>query len=71
MVGIFYNDVWAYKLCESRDDNGIANETSCFEEGWTLWHPGARQGGCVIGLSGLVILFFECFFSLMKIIFKC
>lgn len=49
-VGLIYNDVWAYRLCDQdlgeRDFDG-----ACKESGWELWHPGAQQGGCIIQLG--------------------
>ncbi|RYY89738.1 hypothetical protein EON63_00135 [archaeon] len=49
-IGLMYNDVWAYKLCNQtsgeRDFDG-----ACQETGWELWHAGALQGGCVIQLG--------------------
>ena len=51
-IALTYNDVWAYKLCNStgesadRDFDGPCNST-----GWELWHPGAPQGGCTIELG--------------------
>lgn len=49
-IGLIYNDVWAYKLCNQtlgeRDFDNACNST-----GWELWHPGAREGGCIIQLG--------------------
>lgn len=49
-VGVMYNDVWAYRLCNQtageRDFDG-----PCVENGWELWHGGAKEGGCVIQLG--------------------
>lgn len=49
-IGLSYNDVWAYKLCNQstgeRDFDG-----PCKETGWELWHSGKRQGGCLIQLG--------------------
>lgn len=48
-VGLYYNDVWAYNLNCTRYFNG-----PCEGSGWTLWHPGALQGGCIMALGQLV-----------------
>jgi hypothetical protein len=51
-VGLIYNDVWAYKLCNATStppQRGF--DTPCEETGWVLWHPGALQGGCTIQLG--------------------
>jgi len=46
-VGLIYNDVWAYRLCNSTDyanpERGF--DTACEQSGWELWHAGALQGG--------------------------
>lgn len=48
-VGLFYNDVWAYKLCPrtERTFDGACNSTG----GWLMINPGASQGGCNIELG--------------------
>lgn len=49
-IGVVYNDVWAYKLCNSTaGERGF--DTACENTGWELWHPGDLQGGCVIQLG--------------------
>jgi hypothetical protein len=54
-VGVFYNDVWAYRLCPK---NGTSNrryfDGACVNEGWLQWHPGAKEGGCSLRLGELV-----------------
>ena len=45
-VGLFYNDVWAYNLDCDRYFDG-----PCEGTGWTIWHPGALEGGCNIQLG--------------------
>eukprot|EP00602_Paraphysomonas_sp_CaronLab_P006179 CAMPEP_0185022774 /NCGR_PEP_ID=MMETSP1103-20130426/5476_1 /TAXON_ID=36769 /ORGANISM="Paraphysomonas bandaiensis, Strain Caron Lab Isolate" /LENGTH=939 /DNA_ID=CAMNT_0027554999 /DNA_START=122 /DNA_END=2940 /DNA_ORIENTATION=- len=45
-VGLFYNDVWAYNLKCTRYFDG-----PCEGSGWTIWHPGALEGGCNIQLG--------------------
>ncbi len=51
-IALSYNDVWAYRLCQQ---GGNLSERSfdgaCNSTGWELWHPGAREGGCVIELG--------------------
>lgn len=49
-VGLIYNDVWAYKLCNPNIPVGATEpergfDGACKETGWVLWHPGAQQGG--------------------------
>lgn len=59
-IGMFYNDVWAYRLCplakHSNQTGGHVRffDEPCVSEGWVVWHPGAREGGCVIQLSATV-----------------
>ena len=51
-IGLIYNDVWAYKVCNTSSippERGF--DTACEDTGWVLWHPGALQGGCVIELG--------------------
>jgi hypothetical protein len=48
-VGLFYNDIWAYKVCNSSTERQW--DEACNENGWELWHPGAREGGCQIELG--------------------
>lgn len=47
-IGLTYNDVWAYKLCNQseRSFDGACNNT-----GWIMVYPGAAQGGCNIELG--------------------
>ena len=57
-VGIFYNDVWAYRVCPRKATEDVGYDTqhlrgqrrwadqACLGEGWVLWSPGAREGGC-------------------------
>jgi hypothetical protein len=45
-VGLFYNDVWVYNLKCTRYFDG-----PCEGSGWTIWHPGALEGGCNIQLG--------------------
>lgn len=47
-IGLSYNDVWAYKLCNQteRSFDGPCNNT-----GWIMVYPGASQGGCNIELG--------------------
>lgn len=48
-IGLVYNDVWAYKLCNPIGDNPERGfDTPCKETGWLLWHAGAPQGGAPI-----------------------
>jgi hypothetical protein len=49
-IGLIYNDVWAYKLCNPQVPVGQTEpergfDSACKETGWVLWHPGALQGG--------------------------
>ncbi len=45
-VGLIYNDVWAYKLCNATSDPPERYfDTPCVETGWVLWHKGSREGG--------------------------
>ena len=56
---MFYNDVWAYRICPRRAAEDIGDDGQhlrgqrrwadqpCVGEGWVLWHPGAREGGYV------------------------
>ena len=51
-IGLIYNDVWAYKLCNPVPPNNYTFpergfDTPCVDSGWVLWHPGALQGGRV------------------------
>lgn len=49
-IGLIYNDVWAYKLCNPVGDNPERGfDTPCKETGWLLWHAGAPQGGAIFG----------------------
>jgi hypothetical protein len=54
-VGVFYNDVWAYRLCPS---NGTEQKRwydgACEGEGWVQWHPGGIEGGCTLELGEMV-----------------
>eukprot|EP01036_Dinobryon_divergens_P033211 gene33211-42946_t len=52
-VGLFYNDVWAYKVCMP-GPLGRNWDGACVETGWELWSPGAAEGGCTIQLGILV-----------------
>lgn len=57
-VGSFYNDVWAYKLCdEFADSPERVFAHPCINNGWELWHPGGLEGGCNIELGILVSIF--------------
>eukprot|EP01035_Chromulina_nebulosa_P018558 gene18558-24281_t len=47
-IGIIYNDVWAYKLCEQSDR---IFDGPCENTGWIQWHPGGLQGDCTIELG--------------------
>ena len=68
-VGVYYNDVWAYKLCNKYGCCLISFVTShyfrstppyryfngpCVNNSWVLWNPGAHQGGCEYKLNILV-----------------
>ena len=56
---MFYNDVWAYRICPRSAAEDIGDDGQhlrgqrrwadqpCVGEGWVLWHPGAREGGYV------------------------
>ena len=60
-VGVFYNDVWAYRMCgyktnHSSNQPGRYFDTQCEGEGWLNWHPGALEGGCQFELGTLVRL---------------
>lgn len=47
-VGLIYNDVWAYKLCNATSDPPERYfDTACEETGWVLWHKGSKEGGAV------------------------
>lgn len=51
-IGLIYNDVWAYKLCNaSSNPPERFFDQSCNSTGWELWHPGAAEGGCAIELG--------------------
>lgn len=64
-VGVIYNDVWAYKITGPRHGLSGKNidrdriepgcdrydDDACEDSGWVLWHPGAREGGCLIQLG--------------------
>jgi hypothetical protein len=55
-VGMIYNDVWAYKLCNSSASKGTGPveryfDTACEETGWVLLSAGANEGGCSIQLG--------------------
>lgn len=47
-IGLIYNDVWAYKICNQSDRDF---DGPCQSNGWEMWHSGALQGGCVIQLG--------------------
>jgi len=51
-VGLIYNDVWAYKICDKGTERNF--DTPCIETGWECWFVGALQGGCTIQLGILV-----------------
>ena len=51
-VGLIYNDVWAYKVCNIGTERNF--DTPCVETGWECWFVGAPQGGCTIQLGILV-----------------
>ncbi len=59
-VGVFYNDVWAYRLCDVKKPTdppeklGRYFDTQCEGEGWLNWHSGALEGGCQFELGTLV-----------------
>jgi hypothetical protein len=62
-IGIYFNDVWAYKLCDQHNASSQTTvkseryfDTQCEGSGWENWHPGAKQGGCLIELGTLVSL---------------
>jgi len=51
-IGLVYNDVWAYKLCNATSDPPERGfDTACEDSGWVSLHPGALQGGCTIQLG--------------------
>jgi hypothetical protein len=57
-IGLIYNDVWAYKLCNPNIPLGATEpergfDTACKETGWVLWHPGAPQGGKALSFLGI------------------
>eukprot|EP00981_Chlorochromonas_danica_P008064 scaffold1949_cov176-Ochromonas_danica.AAC.7 len=49
-VGVVYNDVWAYRLCNSSSGERDYDD-ACVSNGWELWHQGAKEGGCAIELG--------------------
>lgn len=63
-VGIIYNDVWAYKLCETNITKACPPgrpckdrryfDSSCELSGWVNLNSGAPEGGCNIQLGILV-----------------
>lgn len=53
-IGLFYNDVWAYKVCK-QTERGF--DSACETNGWVSWNAGALEGGCAIELGILVLLF--------------
>ena len=57
-IGSYYNDVWAYVLCERGNTSSTTAkrfwDSPCIDGGWVNLHPGAREGGCVIQLGVLV-----------------
>lgn len=71
-IGVYYNDLWAYRLCDMYNSTNTTGETGryfdtqCEGEGWVNWHIGAREGGCTIELGSLV-RFFSCLLSNLKI----
>jgi len=51
-VGLYYNDIWAYKVCSTTTNPPERPwDDACNEYGWELWHPGASEGGCRIELG--------------------
>lgn len=52
-VGVFYNDVWSYKLCSNQPPYRYFNGP-CVDSGWVLWSEGALEGGCAYKLDDLV-----------------
>ena len=54
-IGLIYNDVWAYKLCNATNgERGF--DSACKETGWVVWHVGALQGGEYPWVALLIIL---------------
>jgi hypothetical protein len=51
-VGMFYNDVWAYKICNpaSATPERLWDQ-ACNDTGWEVWNVGAAEGGCRIELG--------------------
>jgi len=49
-IALIYNDVWAYRICNSTNqERGF--DTACEQSGWILLNAGAAQGGCLIELG--------------------
>jgi hypothetical protein len=58
-IGVYYNDVWAYRLCDVYNAAGANKparyfDTQCEGEGWVALSVGAKEGGCVIELGSLI-----------------
>lgn len=68
-IGLIYNDVWAYKLCNPKGPNPERGfDTPCKETGWLLWHAGAPQGGALTNIAvptkfRLLIMYYGIFYA--------